>query len=390
MRSCLQRQFVGYFTGICGVTLLVCLIEFFLPGLRLLAAACILFVLVLLVGANWGVWPALLTSTLGAISINYFFVSPLHALNFRIDGSEDEIALLTFVITSVTAGRLFSHARQRAAKIRVLYDELRDALDQTTRLEVTRRSERFKSALLDSVTHDLRTPLTSIKCASTTILDMRGELPSSNSVPTRSSESDLLQVIVHQTNRLNNFVDGLIELASVEAPGVLRPSVSTPMEEVIGAAISRASDALRDYNLEVNCGEGLRTSVNGKAVAQVVFSFLENAGKYAPKGTKVRVLVDCDADGRVRTAVEDEGPGVPIALRTKIFDKFFRGEPTESGDNVVGGLGLGLAIAKEIAEVNGGEVWVEERAQGERGARFVFLLPSENLTDAPPAEGGAQ
>ena len=382
MPSYLKKQAVGYAAGVFGVAAVALIMQPFLPGARVLIAGNLLLVVVLLVAMTWGMGPALVASAFSAMYLNYFFVPPFHTLDLHINGSEDEVALLAFIFTSVTVGRLSSNAQQRARENRRLYDQLRSAQDETTRLEVARRNERFKSALLDSVTHDLRTPLTSIKAASTAIVKMRTN-PSTSSP---QAQDRLLDIIVQQSDRLNNFIEGLIELATVEAPGHNEIMVSTAVDEIINAAIARASDALCKHEIQVECLEGFRATVNARAIAQVLYSLLENAGKYAPAGTAVRIVAESTPEGSMQVAVEDEGPGVAVAQRNKIFDKFFRGEPEEADQNHAGGLGLGLAIAREIVEVNGGRIWVEERGAGKHGARFVFQWPMQANLQPDPVE----
>jgi two-component system sensor histidine kinase KdpD len=166
----------------------------------------------------------------------------------------------------------------------------------------------------------------------------------------------------------------------------------TPLDEIIIAALARADDVLKNHKVEVQCNEHLTTIGHSKAIAQVLFSLLENAGKYAPPGTTIRIVAGWDEFGDLRVAVEDEGPGVAPDLRNKIFEKFFRGDATDLRGNhrlPVTGLGLGLAIARRIADAEGGRIWVEERDDGKAGARFVVMLPAEPKEAAMdrPAEG---
>ncbi len=199
-----------------------------------------------------------------------------------------------------------------------------------------------------------------------------------------ASEDELLGVVVQQSNRLNHFIEGMIELASVEGTGDAKIAEAMPVDEIIGAAIARADGALRDHVVTVQCQDDLKVPANAKAVAQALFSFLENAGKYAPPGTLVRVVAEGDFKGQIRIAVEDQGPGVPVEIREKIFDRFFRGDIFTAQDARVRGLGLGLAIARSIVEIHGGRIWVEERESGEPGARFVFTLPLRSQLGSSP------
>lgn len=383
----LRKPLSGYLAGATGVILVALALWPFYPHVRSLTAGNSLLVVVLVVALIWGMTPALVTSVLGALYLNFFFVPPLMKFDFRVDGMEDVIGLATFLITSIVVGQLSYRSQQRRREVERLYSELRMAFERASQVEGIRRSEQFKSALLDTVTHDLRTPLTSIKGAASTLINMRSD--AALEAPARIAEDQLLEIIVKQADVLNRFIQSMIELAEIESSqGKVRDGMeATPLDEIVIAALARAEDALRDHQIEVQCDDRLSTTGHAKAIAQVLFSLLENAGKYSPPGTTVRVAANEDASGGLRVAVEDEGPGVPPRLREKVFDKFFRGEASDRQGNLrpaAAGLGLGLTIARRIVDAQGGRVWVEARSDGKTGARFVVTLPT-----APAAVGAA-
>ena len=151
------------------------------------------------------------------------------------------------------------------------------------------------------------------------------------------------------------------------------------MEEIIVTALARAEDTLRNHEVVVECEEHLTAAVSPNAIAQVLFSMLENAARYAPPATAIGITAGHrDGAGEIEIAVEDEGPGVPLHLRERIFDKFFRGDAPERQCAQTRGLGLGLAIARGIIEAHDGKIWSEGRGEGKSGARFVFTIPSES------------
>ena len=383
----LRKPLIGYLAGATGVVLVALALWPFYPHVRSLTAGNSLLVVVLVVALVWGMAPALATSVLGALYLNFFFVPPLMRFDFRVDGTEDVIGLATFLITSIAVGQLSYRSQHRRREMERLYSELRAAFERASQLEGSRRSEQFKSALLDTVTHDLRTPLTSIKAAASTLLGMRND--SAREVPARIADDQLLEIIVKQSDVLNRFIQSMIELAEIESSEERdRDGVeATSLDEIIIAALARAEDGLRDHKVEVQCDERLSTTGHAKAIAQVLFSLLENAGRYSPPGTKVRIAASQDESGDLRVAVEDEGPGVPPSLREKVFDKFFRGDASDREGThgpAAAGLGLGLAIARRIVDAQGGRIWVDTRADGKMGARFVVTLPS-----APAALGAA-
>jgi len=193
---------------------------------------------------------------------------------------------------------------------------------------------------------------------------------------------------VQQSDRLNRFIEGMIDLAKAESSGEReqRTWEATSIEEIIVAALARAEDALRNHEVVVDCEENLEAAVSPNAVAQVLFSLLENAGRYAPPATMVRVIARHDGPDTIQIAVEDEGPGVPRNLRAKVFDKFFRADAPEGQGPQAIGLGLGLTIARGILETQGGKIWTEDRRAGESGARFVFTVPITSKAEPIPTE----
>jgi K+-sensing histidine kinase KdpD len=381
----IRRPQAGYLAGCCGVCVAALILWPFYPDVRALTAASSLLFVVLFVAVIWGIAPAILTSVLGTLYLNFFYVPPLMKFDFHIDGPEDIVGLATFLVTSITVGQLSSRAQQRARQVGQLYEQLKAAFDRSSELEGVKRSEQFKSALLDTVTHDLRTPLTAIKAAASTLIDARRDLLPQG--PARKSEENLLGIIVKQSDVLDRFIEGMIELAEIESTGEgsSKDGETTPMDEIILAALARAEDALRGHDIQVECDQRLSRVGHSTAIAQVLFSLLENAGKYAPPATTIRIAAHWHDSREIRVGVEDEGPGVPVHLRDKVFEKFFRGAFAEPNPNAVPGLGLGLAIARRIVEFQGGEIWVEDRADGKIGARFVFRLPAHAVTEIQAA-----
>jgi len=383
IRQYLRREIVGYPASALGVLAVAFILGPSYPNVRVLTAANSLLVVVLLVALAWGMRPAFLASFLAAAYLNYYYVPPIGRFDFHIDGAEDVVGLATFMVTSIAVGQLSLRMRRRAEENRKLYDQLRATFEQTSQIEAIKRSERLKSALLDTVTHDLRTPLTSIKAAATAIIDIR-ETGLASPENARAAEDNLLGIVVQQSDRLNHFIEGMIELATIEAGEGKRTAEVTAMDEAIGAALARAGDVLRGHKVIVECQDDFMAAVNAKAVTQVLFSLLENAGKYSPPGTTIRVIAESNGENDIQIAVEDEGAGIPPAIREAIFDKFFRGDAAKECDAQISGLGLGLAIARGIVAGQGGQLWVEGRKRGENGARFVFALPLQGRDGLRP------
>jgi K+-sensing histidine kinase KdpD len=362
--------------GIAAVTFLLWLL-----GNRVNPAtvALVLLLVILFVATRFGSRPAILASIAGVFCFNFFFLPPVGTLT--IADPDNWIALSVFLITAVTAGELSARARRRAEEaeagrreIERLYTELRDAFERASEAEALRRSERLKSALLDAVTHDIRTPLTSIKASVTTLLDeSRTE---KNKAVTLNAEGrrEMLEVIDEEADRLNRFVESLVELARIEAGQLeLRRRWGT-IEEIVAAALARAEPLTRGHKVTVSIKKELPVvRVDARAVAEVVYTLLDNAAKYSPAGTSIKVTAGPFDDATLKLAVEDAGRGIPMELRERVFDKFFRATHMNPA-SMRSGMGMGLPIARGIVEAHGGRIWIESTGRG-RGTRVALTLP---------------
>ena len=253
-------------------------------------------------------------------------------------------------------------------------------LTEVSRTEALRQSERLKSALLDAVTHDIRTPLTSIKASVTTLLE---ELRSTQDRAKLDAEGrrEMLEVIDEEADRLNRFVEGLIDLARIEAGEMHLQRRWGAVDEIVLAALSRAEPLTRGNTIEVSLEPDLPLMrVDAHSVAEVVYTLVDNAAKYSPRGSRIQVTANRDGDEMVRLAVENEGAGIPVELRERVFDKFFRA--MRDGDSGTSGTGMGLAIARGIVEAHGGRIWVEDR-NGKSGTVVALTLPVGDKEEAP-------
>ena len=332
---------------------------------------------VLFAAIAFGSKPALAASVLAMLCLNFFFLPPYHTLT--IADPQNWVALTAFFITALTVGQLSARAKQRAEEAeagrvenRRLYDELREAFDRASEAEAVKRSERLKSALLDAVTHDIRTPLTSIKASATLLLEDRDETESL----TKLSDEDqhaILEVIEHSANRLDRFVEGIVDLARIDAGDISLHRNWGAVEDIIDAALARAVPLTRNHHINVVVDEELPViRVDARTVTEVIYTLVDNASKYAPAGTTITISARRAADDAVAISVEDEGPGIPRPARHLAFEKFYQGG-SHKVDSVRTGIGMGLAIAKGIVEAHGGRIWIEDATGG--GARVVFTVP---------------
>jgi len=337
------------------------------------------FILIILLAATFlGRNPALLASLAAMLCFNFFFLPPIRT--FTISDPQNLVAWVAFMLTAIVAGELSAYANRRAEEaerqrleIAKLYNDLEAAFERASETEALRRSEKLKSALLDAVTHDLRTPLTAIKASVTTSLESQDEKEKFKL--DAESSGEFLSVINEETDRLNDFIGDMVELARIEAGALSLRNEWSEVPEIIEAALSRAEPFLADFKIKILLEENLPLMrADSKALAEVLYNLLENAAKYSDGKSNVEISVKRDANEHLEFAVADEGRGVPAPLREKIFDKFFRVNQADEDARETHGTGLGLAIAKGIVEAHGGKISVTD-TEGGGGAKFVFIIP---------------
>ena len=348
-------------------------------------AAPLLLLDVVVVARTWGAVPALVGAATGAMAYSYYFLPPA---GFGIEDAEDWIAFVTFIVTAVIAGELASRAERRAAEaqagrqeIERLYQELQGAFERASEAEAARRNEQLKAALLDALTHNLRTPLTSIKAAVTALI--RSGVWSPGSELSSEGRSELLQVIDEESDRLNRFIEGLSTPDRTEPmqPIHLR---AVDVGSILQSGLRRAETVTRDHRVLVALDDNLpAVSVDEASITEVIYILLDNASKYSPPGTAITMRAAREDERSVRITVSDDGPGIPDLMRERVFERFFRVPARESHDPSRGGVGLGLPIARRLVDTQGGRIWIETPAS-RRGTAVIVTVP------AAPAEMDAE
>jgi two-component system sensor histidine kinase KdpD len=238
------------------------------------------------------------------------------------------------------------------------------AIETLTRAEAARESEKLRSALLDSVTHEFRTPLTAIKLSVTTLL----------STPQIDADGrkDLLNVINEEADRLNRLVGEAAEMAQLDAQRVELRRETYGVRQVVDAALEKSKQALAGREVKLHLPESLPSvRIDLERIAEVLVQLLENAAKYSPLGTPI--TISAEPDGKmVDISVADRGPGIDDMEQSLVFEKFYRGRDQRYR---VQGTGMGLAIAKAIVEAHGGTIGVTSQLGS--GSVFHFTVPSE-------------
>jgi two-component system sensor histidine kinase KdpD len=240
--------------------------------------------------------------------------------------------------------------------------------EEAQKAHVRVETERMRNAILSSVSHDLRTPLATITGAASSLLDQQGRIdPTTRLEMTRS--------IYREADRLDRLLRNLLDMMRIEAGAVQLNKEWHPLDEVVGAALARLEERLRDHTVNTAFPADLPlVLVDGVLLEQVVINLVENAAKYAPAGSAIDLSASA-SNRDVIVEVADRGPGIPLGEEARIFDKFYRAKPAREG-----GVGLGLTICRGIVEAHGGRIWAENRSGG--GALFRFSIP---LPDQQPS-----
>ena len=236
--------------------------------------------------------------------------------------------------------------------------------EAANRAEAARQSEEFKSTLLDAITHEFKTPLTSIKAASTSILtDMLDLHP---------QVRELASIIDEEANRLNVLVTDAVRMAQIDASKIHLERQPVAMTEFVDRVLEAFGPRLEERRLSLRLGENLPlVSADPDLASMALRQVIDNSLKYASPATGLQVAVEAEVAG-VTIRVRDQGPGIPEHERERIFDRFYRRHSVKTR---VPGSGLGLYIAREIMRAHGGDLWVE--SPFESGSEFCLLLPRQ-------------
>jgi two-component system, OmpR family, sensor histidine kinase KdpD len=237
-------------------------------------------------------------------------------------------------------------------------------VEDLERAKRTAEADRLRSALLTSISHDLKTPLAAVLGAAGTLRDLSGALGDGEKV-------DLLATIVDEAERLNRFISNLLDMTKLESGAIVPNAAPHDIGEIVGSALRRASKILVHHHVELELAADLpMLDVDAVLFEQVLFNLLDNAAKYSPDGTTIRIQSWRDPDS-VCLQVLDEGDGIPPGELEHIFDKFYR---VEKGDQVRAGTGLGLAISRGFVEAMHGTITAANRTD-RTGAVFAIKLP---------------
>ena len=240
------------------------------------------------------------------------------------------------------------------------------AVEKLSRAEAARESEQLRSVLLDSVTHEFRTPLTAIKASVTSLLGSPTHSPGHSPEETQ----ELLTIINEESDRLNRLIGEAAEMAQLDANKVEFRFESAPIGNAVEEALAELKQLLAQHPVDVRIPAGLPTArMDAAHIKEVLVHLLENAAKYSPAGAPIRITAEAK-DETLVTSIADRGPGIDDFEQSLVFEKFYRGRNQRVQ---VHGTGMGLAICKAIVEAHGGRLGVT--SQLGHGSVFYFSLP---------------
>jgi two-component system sensor histidine kinase KdpD len=246
-------------------------------------------------------------------------------------------------------------------------------LKELSRTEALRQSDQLKSSILASVSHDLRTPLTSIRAAVDNLLEKSLDWD-------RDALREFHLIISEEVSRLTHLVQNLLEMARIEA-GELHPVKEWgSVSEIFGNVLERCAPELSSHRVRVDLDEGIpMVKVDSRLLAEVIVNLIDNAAKYSPHASEI-VIRGVIEGSSLTVSVQDQGPGIPSNELSRVFDKFYRG--TSRSVKSKDGTGMGLAISRGIIEEHGGKIWAESPPGS--GAIFFFRVPVETKNISRP------
>ena len=325
-----------------------------------------------------GLWPALLAAAVSFLLVDYYFVAPMHTLT--IADEQDLVNLAIFFGTAGIIGFMAGRRRQAQMRAEALAGELRNANAELVRLnrdqaaaaqaavrlarteqqvQLLQQAEQDLRDLLATISHELRTPIGTILTDSTNMLRTQ---------EMNTSVRYRIEGIATEARRLNRLLADMLSLGRIES-GALHLTLE-PVQ--VGDAVAAAAERLkriapeRPVDWDPKQG-GVSALADWDSLGQIFDNLLDNANRFAPPGTPISVRVSQEDPGKVTIRVLDHGPGVPPAMRDRLFNRFVKG-PGDDGD----GSGLGLAITRGLVEAHAGSIALEGGQPGETTFRFTI------------------
>ncbi|RFC51506.1 MAG: two-component system, OmpR family, sensor histidine kinase KdpD [Verrucomicrobia bacterium] len=329
-----------------------------LPQTGYLFSALMFLMAIVLAGTRWHRGPVILMAILSALTWNFVFLQP--QFTFLIHNPGDLAVFALFFIVALSMGHLTSNLRQREDALERHHRERESLLAERHRANLLAESERLHRTLLDSVSHELKTPITIIRTA----------------LDGLASPNPYTAEITTATRRLQHIVDNFLGMTRVEADA-LRPNLNwEELHDVIRAATSPLEEEFRSRPLLISGLDSLPLlKLDSRLLAQALSNILHNAASYSPQGSSVEISASFLANS-LEISVRDHGKGIPDGAENAVFDKFYRGPDVHAG-----GTGLGLAIARGLVRSMRGDISARNHPDG--GACFTIRLPAQAAPLSP-------
>src|ERR1043166_1883509 len=311
-----KSSWFGFAVAIFAIGVTTATLKLLGPHINPTTVALAFLLVILFVARGWGSVPAVGASVVGILSLNFFFLPPFGT--FAIRDPANWIAFIAFMLTAITVGQLSGSAKQRAEdaenakrEVERLYYELQDSFERSSQAKALKQSERLKSALLDAVTHDFRTPLTSIKASATAMLDdiYGTERDKTQPVLDNEARKEMLQVIDEEADRLDRFVESLTKLARIDAGDMRLQLQTASVDEIVTTALRRAEPRARVHRMEVWIDDLPLVTIDEHAISEAIYTLIDNAAKYSPPESPIIVRAQQRNDHSIAISVEDRGPG---------------------------------------------------------------------------------
>ena len=328
------------------------------PDIEQAHAAFVYILIVLGATAGGERWLGTFVALIGFLAINYFFQPPFDTLS--VNAPLDFLALVSFLSTALVANHLLARALAEAERARKHAEEIEALSAEVRHAEALREASRLKDILLASVSHDLRTPLTAIRALAQDI------------AADGSHARSHAEIIVSQADRLGKMVADVLDLSRLKAGAFTMNAEVNTAEDLLGATLRQFSgvpDAKRIETVIDYSQPALVGTFDFVQSLRVMTNLVDNALRRS-RDAPVTITV-MQSNGALSFQIADRGPGVPVDERERIFDSFYR--PDGAGADA-GAAGLGLSIARQLAEAQGGSVAYVDRPGG--GSLFIFELPA--------------
>lgn len=322
-------------------------IKLVFPHIELINLVMTYLLVNVLIAVRFGQGPSVVSAILSVAVFDFFFVPP--HLTFAVADVKYFVTFLIMLVVTLLTSRLTVKARKKS--------------EEANQARITAEKEAMISSLLSSFSHDLRTPLTSIMGAASTLVSHEAGL-------SQDDRRRLYETIYEESDRLNRLTANLFQITKVESGNLQMKKDRHSLEEIIGSALNRLESSIKERPISTHIPDDLvLIPLDDVLIEQVLINLIENAVRYTPSGSPIEIRT-IPTHRKVMVEIADRGAGLPLEDQERIFEKFCRRDATG-----ISGSGLGLAICRGIVQAHGGAIGVRSREGG--GSIFYFTLPLE-------------